>query len=39
MALAILFGNQFRCPYGNESTAMEHHHTTRHVTDHWSQLD
>jgi len=39
VALAILFRNQFRCPYCNESTALEVHPTSRHVTDHWSQLD
>jgi len=39
VALAILFRNRFRCPYCNESTALEIHHTTRHVTDHWSKLD
>ncbi len=39
VALAILFKNQFRCPYCNESTALELRHSPRHVTDHWSQLD
>ena len=29
VALAILFPNRFRCPYCNESTALEFHQTTR----------
>jgi len=39
VALAILFKNQFRCPYCNESTALELRHSPRHVANHWSQLD
>jgi len=35
VALAILFRNRFRCPYCNESTALE----LRHSTDSWPDLD
>ncbi len=34
VALAVLFKNQFRCPYCNESTVLELRHSIRHVTDH-----
>jgi len=37
--LVFLFRNQLRCPHCNESTALEYQHTSRHVTDHRSQLD
>ena len=39
VALAILFRNQFRCPYCNESTALKLRPSPRDVTDRWSQLD
>ena len=39
VALAILFKDQFRCPYCNESTALDLSHTPRYVTGHRSRLD
>jgi hypothetical protein len=39
VALHVLFKNQFRCPYCNESTGLEIRDSPRHVNDHWSQLD
>lgn len=39
VALAILFRNRFRCPYCNESTALELRPSPRNATDRWSQLD
>ena len=39
VALAVLFRNRFCCPYCNESTALELHHTARHLADHNTQLD
>lgn len=36
VALAILFKNQFRCPFCNESTALA---PSRRITDHRAQLD
>jgi hypothetical protein len=39
VALAVLLRNQFRCPYCNESTAMETGDSSRHASDHQSQPD
>ena len=39
VALAIVCKNQFRCPYGNESTTLELRHSPHHDTDHGSYLD
>ena len=39
VALAVLFRNQFRCPYCNESTAMELRCSHRYISDQWSQMD
>jgi len=39
VAVAVLFKNQFRCPYCNECTAMEFPYSARHLSDHWSQPD
>lgn len=39
VALAILFKNQFRCPYCNESTALVLHDPLHHSMNRWSQLD
>ena len=39
VALAILFKDHFRCPYCNESTALDHSRTPRHTTARRSQPD
>ena len=36
VALAILFKNEFRCPYCNESTALELHTTNHRATNRWA---
>jgi hypothetical protein len=39
VALAILFQNQFRCPYCNESTALELPNSLHRPPNRWAQLD
>ena len=39
VALAILFKNQFRCPYCNESTALELRTTLHRAPNRWARLD
>jgi len=39
VAVAILCKNQFRCPYCNESTALELPHTHHRTTNRWARLD
>lgn len=39
VALAILFKNRFRCPFCDESTALNQPHRTHCAADPWAQLD
>lgn len=39
VAVAILCKNEFRCPYCNESTALELPNTRHRATNRWLQLD
>lgn len=39
VALAILLKNKFRCPYCNESTALEFPNSLHRPPNRWAQLD
>ena len=39
VAIAVLFRKRFRCPYCNESTALDHPGTHSRAANHWARVD